>query len=241
MYSHNPTGACRRGRFSAQVRIGANTSRVKRTIAFALVARNGTYTSTGRFYFSLAANPHPSPAPPPPTIGPNHYPPGARGYDVSWPQCTTRASTQTKRLPDGPAFAVVGVNNGTISGFNSCFAAEAAWSGNELSVYIILQPAPGGRPVPYEATGPQAYCAATSSECEGYDWGYNYARADLAFVKAQGLGPRSGGWTSRRRRGGPLPSSSSLSTRPSSKVPWPPSKGPATWAASIAPGTSGAR
>ncbi len=40
VYSHNPT-ACRRGRFSAQVRIGANTSRVKRTVAFALVARNG--------------------------------------------------------------------------------------------------------------------------------------------------------------------------------------------------------
>ena len=44
--------------------------------------------------------------------------------------------------------------------------------------------------MPYEATGPEASCAATSSECEGYDWGYNYAEADIAFVEAQGLSPR---------------------------------------------------
>jgi hypothetical protein len=93
-------------------------------------------------------------------------------------------------LPAGPLFAIVGVNNGTISGFNSCFAAEAAWAGKNLSVYIILQPAPGGTPVPFEATGPEASCAATSSDCEGYDWGYNYARADIAFVQAEGFSPR---------------------------------------------------
>jgi hypothetical protein len=93
-------------------------------------------------------------------------------------------------LPAGPQFAIVGVNNGTIGGFNSCFAAEAAWAGGDLSVYIILQPAPGGTPVAYEADGPEASCAATSSECEGYDWGYNYARADIAFVGAEGLSPR---------------------------------------------------
>ena len=90
----------------------------------------------------------------------------------------------------GPSFAIVGVNDGTIGGFNSCFAAEAAWAGPALSVYIILQPAPGGTPVTNEATGPEASCAATSSECEGLDWGYNYARADIAFVRAQGLSPR---------------------------------------------------
>ena len=79
---------------------------------------------------------------------------------------------------------------GRSSGFNSCFAAEAAWAGKNLSVYVILQPAPGGTPVPYESTGPEASCAGTSSECEGYDWGYNYAEADIAFVKAQGAEPQ---------------------------------------------------
>jgi hypothetical protein len=53
-------------------------------------------------------------------------------------------------------------------------------------VYIILQPAPGGDP-PQEASGPRASCSRTSSVCEGYDWGYNYANDDLAFVASQGF------------------------------------------------------
>ena len=53
-----------------------------------------------------------------------------------------------------------------------------------------MRPAPGGKPVPFESTGPEASCAGTSSECEGYDWGYNYAEADIAFVKAQGADPK---------------------------------------------------
>ena len=190
VYSHNPTTACRSGRYSALVTIGANTSRVKRTVAFALVARNGTYSSP---VGSMSRWP-PTPtralrrlplAPAPPTA----TPPAPAVTTCRGLSASPEVSTQTKRLPDGPAFAIVGVNNGTISGFNSCFAAEAAWAGTDLSVYIILQPAPGGRPVPYEATGPEAYCSATSSECEGYDWGYNYAQADIAFVRAQGLSP----------------------------------------------------
>jgi len=108
---------------------------------------------------------------------------------VSWPQCLPLGSAKVQKLPGDPAFVVVGVNNGKINGFNACFAAEAAWSGTNLSVYIILQPAPGGDPAP-EATGPKASCSATSSLCEGYDWGYNYAEDDLAFVKAKGVHPK---------------------------------------------------
>jgi hypothetical protein len=173
------------------VTIGANPSPIARTVAFALVARQGPFSFTGRFYVSLAASPTPRPtAPPPPGVSATSpYTAGATGYDVSWPQCLDRASTETKTLPPDPSFAIVGVNNGMIGGFNSCFAAEAAWAGRNLSVYIILQPAPGGTPVPYESTGPEASCSATSSECEGYDWGYNYARSDIAFVTARGLKP----------------------------------------------------
>ena len=47
VYSHNPTTACQGGAYSAHVTIGANPSATKRTVAFALVARNGTYTSSG--------------------------------------------------------------------------------------------------------------------------------------------------------------------------------------------------
>ena len=47
VYADNPTTACRGGSYSAHVTIGANPSVVKRTVAFALVARNGDYSSTG--------------------------------------------------------------------------------------------------------------------------------------------------------------------------------------------------
>jgi hypothetical protein len=192
VYSHNPTTSCEGGNYSANVTIGANPSAVKRTVAFALVARNGSYSSTGYFYVSLVASPTPRPYTPPPPIpaGPSAYPAGVTGYDVSWPQCISRTSAQTKLLPTGPTYAIVGVNNGTIGTLNSCFAAEAAWAGTNLSVYIIVGPAPGGKPVPYESTGPDASCASTSSECEGYDWGYNYAETDIAFAKAQGANPK---------------------------------------------------
>ncbi|MGH9106746.1 MAG: hypothetical protein ACRDZX_13110 [Acidimicrobiales bacterium] len=192
VYSHSPTTSCSDGSYSAYVLVGANPTRLRRTVAFALVAYDGRYSFTGRFYVSLAPNPHPSPPPPPPPPPPhpaNRYPAGATGYDLSWPQCTKRGSATTKALPSDPTFAIVGVNDGTISGFNSCFAAEAAWAGPDLSAYIILQPAPRGRLLPNEATGPKAACAATDGGCAGYDWGYNYAEADVAFVDAQGLRP----------------------------------------------------
>jgi hypothetical protein len=117
------------------------------------------------------------------------YPGGATGYDASWPQCYPPGSAKIQRLPANPAFAIVGVNSGYINGFNHCFAAEAKWAGPNFSVYIILQAAPGGDPK-QESTGPKASCSRTSNLCEGYDWGYNYAEADLAFVRAKGRDPK---------------------------------------------------
>ncbi len=57
VYSHNPTSACQNGAFSAHVLIGANPSPVKRTVAFALLARDGSLSSTGLFYVSAGAVP----------------------------------------------------------------------------------------------------------------------------------------------------------------------------------------
>jgi hypothetical protein len=108
------------------------------------------------------------------------------GYDVSWPQCLPRGSVKVQALPTKRPYVIVGVNNGRIGGFNPCFGAEARWAGPNLSAYIILQAAPGGNP-PQETKGPKASCARTSNSCEGYDWGYNYAKADIAFVKASGF------------------------------------------------------
>jgi hypothetical protein len=192
VYSHNPTSACQNGAFSARVLIGANPSPVKRTVAFALLARDGSLSSTGLFYVSLALRPAnlPPPPPPPPPPLPNRYTPGSTGYDVSWPQCQAAGSTLTKSLPNAPNFAVVGVNDGTIAGFNSCFSAEAAWAGQGLSVYIVLQPAPAGGRAAFEMSGPKGTCAASNNQCAAYNWGYNYAEADLAFASAQGVQPQ---------------------------------------------------
>jgi hypothetical protein len=192
VYSHNPTSACQNGTFSARVLIGANPSPLKRTVALALLARNGSLSSTGLFYVSLALRPTtlPPPPPPPPPPLPNRYPPRSNGYDVSWPQCQAVGSALTKSLPNAPTFSIVGVNDGTIGGFNSCFSAEVAWAGQGLSVYIILQPAPTGGRATFEMSGPKASCAAASNQCAAYNWGYNYAQADLDFVHAQGVQPR---------------------------------------------------
>jgi hypothetical protein len=111
------------------------------------------------------------------------------GYDVSWPQCSPHGSVKIQVLPNKHPYAIVGVNDGTIGRFNTCFAAEAKWAGPNLSAYIILQAAPGGNP-PAETKGPRAYCAPKSNICEGYNWGYNYAKADLAFVRAAGAKPK---------------------------------------------------
>jgi hypothetical protein len=189
VYSHNPTTACQDGAFSAHVVVGANPGPVKRTVAFALVARDGNLSSSGLFYVSLAPRPPYLPPPPSPPL-PSQYTPGSTGNDVSWPQCQAPGSALTKSLPNPPTFAVVGVNGGTIGGFNSCFAAEAAWAGQGLSVYIVLQPAPSGSRAAFEMSGPKSSCAATDHRCAAYNWGYNYAEADLAFVSAQGLQPR---------------------------------------------------
>jgi hypothetical protein len=191
IYSHNATTSCRDGAFSAHVLIGANPSPVERTVAFALVAEDGRLSFTGRFYVAMALRPSYLPPPPPPPAPPlpSKYTPGSNGYDVSWPQCQAQGSSLTKSLPNAPTFAVVGVNDGTIGGFNSCFSAEAAWAGQGLSVYIILQPAPAGSRDALEMSGPRASCAATNQACAAYNWGYNYALADLAFVSTQGVQP----------------------------------------------------
>ena len=244
VYSHNPTTACQNGTFSAHVLIGGNPSPVQRTVAFALVARDGSLSYSGLFYVSLAPRPPylpppPPPAPPPPL--PSQYTPGSTGYDVSWPQCQARGSALTKSLPNGPKFAMVGVNDGTIGGFNSCFAAEAAWAGQGLSVYIILQPAPSGSRAAFEMSGPKSSCAATNQQCAAYNWGYNYAEADLAFVRAEGSSPRSGGSTSKQPRGGGHRRRHNQLTRPLSREPSTPSPAPARPPGSTARGTSGAR
>lgn len=75
--------------------------------------------------------------------------PTGDGWDISWPQCTTRGSSES-RLPDGGAFAVVGLNRGTPFTDNECFAAQWRWASSlpgEPAVYLnINAPGPSDSP-----------------------------------------------------------------------------------------------
>ncbi|MCU1554777.1 MAG: hypothetical protein JWM13_2263 [Arthrobacter sp.] len=55
------------------------------------------------------------------------------GIDVSWPQCG-------KTLPQRPAFAIVGVNNGLANTTNPCLAAQMAWAGTAKTPAVTSQP-----------------------------------------------------------------------------------------------------
>ncbi|WP_354189198.1 hypothetical protein [Arthrobacter sp. UYCu712] len=58
---------------------------------------------------------------------------GPLGIDVSWPQCG-------KTLPEQPAFAVVGVNNGLANTTNPCLATQLAWARSAPSPAATPQP-----------------------------------------------------------------------------------------------------
>lgn len=74
------------------------------------------------------------------------YAPTGDGWDISWPQCTARGST-VSNLPDGGAFAVVGLTRGSPFTDNECFAAQWRWASSlpgEPAVYVNVD-APGVR------------------------------------------------------------------------------------------------
>jgi len=116
--------------------------------------------------------------------GPESYPPGARGYDVSWPQCGGP-------LPPRATVAVVGVNGGWAFTGNPCFGTEARWAGNNLSTYINLNSPRGPDPAQW-ADGPAGRCARGNFYCESYNYGYNTAR--FSVRKALADGARSKTW-----------------------------------------------
>lgn len=74
------------------------------------------------------------------------FAPTGDGWDVSWPQCTTAGAT-TSNLPEGGAFAVVGLTRSAPFTDNECFAAQWEWASSlpgEPAVYLNVD-APGAR------------------------------------------------------------------------------------------------
>jgi hypothetical protein len=113
-----------------------------------------------------------------PVVGPDNYPAGAKGFDVSWPQCG-------RPLPPHATIAVVGVNGGWAFTGNPCFTNEARWAGGNLTTYINLN-SPRG---PHEAewsTGPAGKCAPGDLYCESYNYGYKTAEFSVASAADRG-------------------------------------------------------
>ncbi len=113
--------------------------------------------------------------------GLDRYATGAEGYDISWPQCPSG------NFPPPAALAVVGINNGHAMSTNPCFAAEAAWAGAAMSIYMNADFFDTSSPPPPSAMkGPAGTCASTDLVCQGYNYGW--ASAAYAVNAAQGLG-----------------------------------------------------
>jgi len=109
------------------------------------------------------------------------YPPGAQGFDVSWPQCAAP-------LPAPSTIAVVGINNGTANTFNPCFRTEASWAGLNLSVYVNVN-APNPAVPSQWAQGPAGACAPGDVRCASYNYGFNSTRSSINMVRAKGFEP----------------------------------------------------
>jgi hypothetical protein len=98
------------------------------------------------------------------------YPSGSFGYDVS--------NFQTGNLPPAPHTIGIVEVAGASFGLNSDLAAEAAWAGGGLNLYVFLtygQQANSGDPA----------CATSASPAA---CNYGFAAAQDAFAKAQGAG-----------------------------------------------------
>ncbi|MGH9105998.1 MAG: hypothetical protein ACRDZX_09205 [Acidimicrobiales bacterium] len=123
---------------------------------------------------------HPKPARSAPVhaVGPKAYPEGAKGYDISWPQCHGA-------FPPHSRVAVVGVNGGWAFTGNPCFTNEARWAGPNLSTYINLN-SPRGSDSRQWATGPAGRCARGDLYCKSYNYGYNTALFSVGSAVAHG-------------------------------------------------------
>ena len=131
------------------------------------------------------------------------FPPGGTGYDVSQYQCTDYVHHVSGLPPAHPQVAIVQVSGGAIDQSQppSCFPAEAAWAGSNMSVYIFMNPLPSPAP-PESMTGPAGNCAAGDTSCEAYNFGYNWAQHWVAYAHNDGTHPTlwwldvetGGGW-----------------------------------------------
>ncbi|HET9692358.1 MAG TPA: hypothetical protein VFP61_14495 [Acidimicrobiales bacterium] len=117
-------------------------------------------------------------------VGASGYASGSTGYDISWPQCGGA-------YPPPAGIGVIGVEHGYSFSVNGCLAAEAAWAGLSLSLYMNLD-SPGGSNAAAWQSGPAGACQSGDLTCESYNWGYN--NAVYAYQAATARNLHAGAW-----------------------------------------------
>ena len=132
------------------------------------------------------------------------FPPGGTGYDVSQYQCPDYQGNLGTGYPPGHAqVAVVQVSGGAIDQSQppTCYPAEAAWAGPNMSAYIFTNPLPNPAP-PESMTGPAGSCVVGDTNCEAFNFGYNWAQHWVQYAHNDGTHPTlwwldvefNGGW-----------------------------------------------
>ena len=118
-------------------------------------------------------------------------PPGD-GWDISWPQCTSKGST-TSNHPTSGAFALVGRTRGTPFTDNECFADEYAWAGGlpgGAAVYFNVD-APGPASSHWTDAGPRATCDGTAGDADcGWTYGHNLVGYALDTLHLRDVSPK---------------------------------------------------
>lgn len=110
------------------------------------------------------------------------YTTGTIGNDVSWPNCTAKALTNS-------SFGIVGVTGGLGFSQNSCLAKEAQWFRN-TTLYVNT-----GYPGSYRGLDYQNYpraCTSTDLNCLAYNYGYNAGLYAMNYANNQNV--RSSTW-----------------------------------------------
>lgn len=109
-----------------------------------------------------------------------------RGADVSFPQCG-------KALPAGQDFGIVGVNAGRPTTVNPCLAQQLGWAAGSsggtrqpLTQVYVNTANPGGLATstwPTSGSTPYGACDGSNSTACAYQYGWNRAVEDVAWVR----------------------------------------------------------
>jgi hypothetical protein len=106
----------------------------------------------------------------------NPYVPGSTGYDVSYPQCSSR-------LPRGGAFGIVGVTNGLPWSANPCLSAQYKWAASlsKPPAFYANTANPGPISSRWKFSGPKSCASFTSYNDLGCSYNYGWNAAEQAF------------------------------------------------------------